>query len=169
MAKSHCENIPLKIKQQIGNYASTDWTKPAIDCFLRIYALREVFSQENSSKCVGRKVQKTFSFISQTKGRPNLEDDEMLQKIRDVIIGWQLAEKLISRKMAVAIGAGVIKANEAKISKEEVLNSLKAGLEMFQRIWIGFLWSSNWIVLKLLPYSLSKHLNKKTPKFSITL
>ena len=41
--------------------------------------------------------------------------------------------------MAVAIGAGVIKANETKISKEEVLNSLKAGLEMFQRIWIGFL------------------------------
>ena len=54
----------------------------------------------------------------------------MLQKIRDVIIASCLAGKLISRKMVIAIGTGVIKANEPKISKEEVINTLNVGLEM---------------------------------------
>ena len=42
----------------------------------------------------------------------------MLQKIRDVIIGSRLARTVISRKMVIAIGTGVIKANEPKILKE---------------------------------------------------
>ena len=42
----------------------------------------------------------------------------MLQKIRDIIIGSRLAGTALSRKMVVAIGTGVIKANEPKILKE---------------------------------------------------
>ena len=42
----------------------------------------------------------------------------MFQKIRDVVIGSRLAGTVISRKMVIAIGTGVIKANEPKILKE---------------------------------------------------
>ena len=64
------------------------------------------------------------------KGGPNLADDKMLQKIRDVIIGSCLPGKLISREMVIAIQTGVVKTNEPKISKEDVINPLKVGLEM---------------------------------------
>ena len=42
----------------------------------------------------------------------------MLKKIKDVLIGSCLAGKVISRKMAVVIGTGVVKANEPKILRE---------------------------------------------------
>ena len=64
------------------------------------------------------------------KGGPNLADDKMLQKIRDVIIGSCLPAKLISQEMVIAIQTGVVKTNEPKISKEDVRNPLKVGLEM---------------------------------------
>ena len=64
------------------------------------------------------------------KGGPNLADDKMLQKIRDVIIGSCLPGKLISQEMVIAIQTGVVKTNEPKISKEDVINPLKVGLEM---------------------------------------
>ena len=42
----------------------------------------------------------------------------MLKKIEDVIIGSRLAGTVFSRKMVVAIGTGVVKANEPKILRE---------------------------------------------------
>ena len=48
-------------------------------------------------------------------GRPNLVDDKMLKKIKDVISESPLASTVISQKMVVAIGTGVAKANEPKI------------------------------------------------------
>ena len=42
----------------------------------------------------------------------------MLKKIKDVIIGSRLASTAISRKVVVAIGTGVVKANEPKILRE---------------------------------------------------
>ena len=38
VAKSHYENISLKIKQEMGNYDAIYGNKTAIDCFSRIYA-----------------------------------------------------------------------------------------------------------------------------------
>ena len=66
------------------------------------------------------------------RGRPNLADHDMLKKIKDVIIGSRLARTVISRKMVVAIGTGVVKANEPKILREfelTELTELKTGLE----------------------------------------
>ena len=50
--------------------------------------------------------------------KSNLVDDEMLQKTRDVIIGSRLAGTVISRKMVIAIGTGVIKVTEPNILEE---------------------------------------------------
>ena len=58
--------------------------------------------------------------MARKKGKPNLEDDEMLQKIRDVITGSLLARAVISREMVIAIETGVIKANEQKIFNTKI-------------------------------------------------
>ena len=42
----------------------------------------------------------------------------MLKKIKDVIIGSRLAGKAISRNIVVAIGTGIVKANEPRILRE---------------------------------------------------
>ena len=45
------------------------------------------------------------------KGRPSLLDDEFLVKVKDLVTGVRMAGGVISRKMVIAIDAGVIKAN----------------------------------------------------------
>ena len=117
MAKSHCENIPLKIKQKIGNYAASHGTKAAIGRFSKIYAK---FSLKRTTVNAWKeKFRKRICFPwPEKKERPNLVDDEMLPKIRDVILGSRLVETVPSRKMVIAIGTGVIKANEQPVSKE---------------------------------------------------
>ena len=63
-------------------------------------------AQENDLHCIGK------------RRRPNLADNEMSKKFKDVIIGSCLAGTVISRKMVVVIGNGVVKANEPKILKK---------------------------------------------------
>ena len=65
-----------------------------------------------------KKICKENDLQSIGKGeRPNL-DDEKLKKNQDVIIGSRLAGTVISRKMVVAIGTGVAKANQSSILRE---------------------------------------------------
>ena len=63
----------------------------------------------------------------QRKGRPNLVDDEMLKKIKDIIVGSRLAGTAISRKMVIVIATGIIKANDLNILREFG----RAGLAVF--------------------------------------
>lgn len=51
VTQSQYENTPLKIRQEIGNYAENHETKTAI----YVLNLREAFSQKNNSKCLERK------------------------------------------------------------------------------------------------------------------
>ena len=52
------------------------------------------------------------------RGRPNLVDDEMLKKMKDVIIGQRLDGTVISGKMVVAISTGVVTDNGPKTFRE---------------------------------------------------
>ena len=45
------------------------------------------------------------------KGRPNLLDAEFLVKVKDAVTGIRTAGGIISRKLVIAFGTGVIKAN----------------------------------------------------------
>ena len=51
------------------------------------------------------------STVHERRGRPNLLPDELMLKVKDVITGVRLAGGVISRKMVMAIGTGVVKAN----------------------------------------------------------
>ena len=45
-------------------------------------------------------------------GRPNLLSEELLKRTKDVIIGSRLAGTVVSKRMVIAIGTGVIKADD---------------------------------------------------------
>ena len=45
------------------------------------------------------------------QGRLNLLDDKFLVKVKDVVTGVCMAGGVISRKMVIPIGTGIIKAN----------------------------------------------------------
>ena len=56
--------------------------------------------------------------MQRRQGRPNLFDDEFLVKFKDVVTGVCLAGGVISRKMVIAIGTGVVKANSPSKLKD---------------------------------------------------
>ena len=73
MAKNHYENIPLKIKQEIGNYAAIHGTKTAINHFSKIYLkfpLKRTTLNSWKEK-VKKKKGKGFSFIGHRKSKTN--------------------------------------------------------------------------------------------------
>ena len=45
------------------------------------------------------------------KGRPNLVENELLTKLRDIVIEGRMAGGEISRRRVIAIDTGVVKAN----------------------------------------------------------
>ena len=49
--------------------------------------------------------------VHRRKGRPNLLDDKFVVNVKDVVNGVRMAGGVISRKMVIAIGTGVIKSN----------------------------------------------------------
>ena len=51
--------------------------------------------------------------LKQGSGRPNLLSDELLGKVKDIIVGTRATGGVISRRMVIAIGNGVVKANDA--------------------------------------------------------
>ena len=50
-------------------------------------------------------------------GRPNLVRDDLLQKLKEVIVGVRFSGAVISRKMIISIGNGVLKANDPNMSE----------------------------------------------------
>ena len=112
----HYNNIPSKIKQEIGSYALIHGTKAAIGRFSKVYtkySLKRTTVNGWKERC-----KKNDLHSIGKRGKPNLEDDEMLKKIKDVIIGSRLVGTVISREMVVAVGTGVVKANEPKILRK---------------------------------------------------
>ena len=104
----HYDNVPSKIKQEIGSYALTHETKAAIDRFSKVY-----------TKYSLKRITVNGLHSIEKRGRPNLVDDEMLKKkIKGVIIRSHLAGTVIFQKMVVAIGTGVFKASEPNILRE---------------------------------------------------
>ena len=56
--------------------------------------------------------------IFRKAGRPNIVRDELVQKIKEVIVGVRLSGAVISRRMVISIGNGVLKANDPNTLSE---------------------------------------------------
>ena len=80
------------------------------------YSLKRTTVNGWKESCKKKKNDQPIAPI-QRKGRPNLVDDEMLKKTKD-IVGSRLARTAISRKMVTAIATGVIKASDPNILRE---------------------------------------------------
>ena len=112
---SYNTNIPSRIKEEVGKYAHTYGTQAAIKRFKSKYPhytfLRTTI---NNWK---RKFNKKEGVPSESPtfrkaGRPNIVRDGLVQKIKEVIVGVRLSGAVISRRMVISIGNGVLKAND---------------------------------------------------------
>ena len=80
------------------------------------------------------------------KDRPNLLNDTLLKRITNIIVGTRLASTVISRKMVVGIGTGVVKVNDAgvyvcTINPENKPMGLYFSKSLFVRlIFSGYIW-----------------------------
>ena len=73
------------------------------------------------------------------KGRPNLLDDKFVVNVKDVVNGVRMAGGVISRKMVIAIGTGVIKAN-----RPSKLKDFRGHIELTEGWARGVLKSMEW-------------------------
>ena len=118
---SYNTNIPSRIKEEVGKYAHTYGTQAAIKRFKSKYPhytfLRTTI---NNWK---RKFNKKEGVPSESPtfrkaGRPNIVRDELVQKIKEVIVGVRLSGAVISRRTVISIGNGVLKDNDPNALSE---------------------------------------------------
>ena len=143
---SYNTNIPSRIKEEVGKYAHTYGTQAAIKRFKSKYPhytfLRTTI---NNWK---RKFNKKDGVPSKSPtfrkaGRPNIVRDELVQKIKEVIVGVRLSGAVISRRMVISIGNGVSKANDPNTLSEF------GGTITLTEDWArGILRSMNWVKRK---------------------
>ena len=111
--RKHCNiNVPEWIKNEVGEYALINRTKSALEKFNTKYPQYTFVrtSVNNWKKKIENDKKQNIVTVIAKKGLPNLLDDETLAKVRDGITGTRLTRGVISRKMVIAIGNGVIKA-----------------------------------------------------------
>ena len=118
--KHYNTSIPERIKNEVGEYALINGTKSVLEKFNKKYPQYNFVrtSVNNWKKKIENDKKQNIVTVIAKKGRPNLLDDETLAKVRDGITGIRLTGGVISRKMVIAIGNGVIKANSPSSFKK---------------------------------------------------
>ena len=95
---------------EVGKYALARNTKDVLAKFSKQHT-KYTFKQTSiNSWKISFKKNRNIQNLKKI-GRPNLFSEELLKKTKDVIIGSRLAGTLISRRMVIVIGTGVVKTN----------------------------------------------------------
>ena len=116
----YASKIPPRVKVEVGKYALSNDTKAALKCFsLKYpqYEFKRVTINNWKKKILKDQESGEGNFINKV-GRPNKVNDEIMLKIKEIIVGIRLAGAAISRKMVIAIGTGVIRANNPSLLLE---------------------------------------------------
>ena len=117
---SYNTNIPYRIKEEVGKYAHTYGTQAAIKRFKSKYPhytfLRTTIN--NWKRKFNKKGVPSESPIFRKAGRPNIVRDELVQKLKEVIVGVRLSGTVIPRRMVTSIGNGVLKASDPNTLSE---------------------------------------------------
>ena len=100
-------NIPSRIKEEVGIKVRFKSKYPHYT-FLR--------TTINVSSIKKKVCHESPTF--RKAGRPNIGRDELVQKIKEVIVGVRLSGAVISRRMVISIGNGVLKANDPNTLSE---------------------------------------------------
>ena len=109
--KNHYNNVLKHTAVEIRRYALDHSTKDALEKFSKLYP-KFTFKRTsiNSWKTLLKKSGDNQTYNK--KSRPNLLSETLLKKTKDGIVGSHLASTIISRRMLIAIGTRVAKAND---------------------------------------------------------
>ena len=97
------QNVPEKVRKEVGRYALIHGTKSIVDKYSKIYPKYELMRTSVNTWKTKCKSNKENTLIKKS-GRPNLLSEELLQKPKDIEIGTRSAETVIPRRMVIAIG-----------------------------------------------------------------
>ena len=109
-ARQSYNNIPKHIRMEVGKYALAHSTKDALAKFSKQYP-KYTFKRTSINSWKASFKNNGNSQNLKKIGRPNLFSEKLLKRTKDIIIGSRLAGTFISRSMVIAIGTGVVKAN----------------------------------------------------------
>ena len=106
--KQYNKDIPDVTKKGVDRYALIHGAKTTSDCFNKKYPKYTFVrtSINNWEKKMGSKYRQA---LFDKKGRPNLLNDNLLKKVKNVIVGTRAAAAVISHCLVIAIGKGVLK------------------------------------------------------------
>ena len=141
----YASNIPPRVKVEVAKYALSNGTKAALKRFSSKYPQYEFkrVTINNWKKKIPKDQESGEGNFINKIGRPNKVNDEIMLKIKEIIVGIRLAGAAISQKMVIAIGRRVIKANNPSLLLE-----FEGSVTLTENWARGVLKNMNWVKRK---------------------
>jgi len=136
------KQVPEKMKREVGQYAVYHGASAAVKHFNQIYpnyVFRRTTVNSWKTKIKTSKSQNSQDVVFKKKGRPNFLSEDLLKKVKVLMIGTRSAGTAISRRLVVAIGKGIVKANNPKSLREN-----GGSIELTEDWARGIIKSMNW-------------------------
>ncbi|MCH2406248.1 MAG: hypothetical protein MK200_08665, partial [Nitrosopumilus sp.] len=114
LKKKTYQDIPRKIKLEVAKHAKFHGTSSAIQKYSKLHP-KYTFHRTTVNSWKQKLLQKSNNQDLPTftkAGRPNLVDEVLMQKVKDIIVGTRLAGCVVNRRQVICIGRGVIMAND---------------------------------------------------------
>ena len=108
-------NVSNKIKREVASYAKEFSTQAALKKF------RSKYPKLTFNRTTVNNWKKKFErpeALGRKIGRPNMLSDDIIKKVKDIVMGTRIAGGVINRQQVVCIAKGVVKANNPNILKE---------------------------------------------------
>ena len=115
--KKYQKEIPEKVKREAGNHALTFGTSSFIKKFSVKYP-KFTFIRTSVTNWKNKCKTRGDHFVFKKVGRPNLLDDNLIKKVKDIALGTRQTGGVINRKQIVNIAEGAVRANDPDILKE---------------------------------------------------
>ena len=137
--KQYQKQIPENVKREVGKYASIFGTSSAIKKFSLKYPKHSFIRTSVNNWKNKFKEGRDGDVVLKKVGRPNILDDHLIRKVKDIAIGTRQAGGVINRRQILNIAKGVITANNPNILKE-----FGGTVELTDRWARGILTKLNW-------------------------
>lgn len=112
----YATKVPRKLQGEVAHYATSFGATAAMKHF-KMKHPKLKFTRTTIQGWV-KNLDTNGQVQLQRHGRPNLLGDDLLKKIKDIIIGTRLAGGVINRRTVLCIANGVVKANQPNLLKE---------------------------------------------------
>lgn len=114
--KQYQKDIPEKLKKEIGHHALTYGTASAVKKYSKKFPKYKIIrTSVNNWK---KKCNTGEDVVFKKPGRPNLLNQSLIKKVKDIAIGTRQAGGVINRRQILNIAKGVVKSNNPEILVE---------------------------------------------------